>query len=107
METLSFDAVPKMILDVRSTQDKILKLLLEQSELQPADEWMDIDEYIEYNPEHPAKATVYGQVSHGKLPNYKRGRKLFFKKSEIDEYLAQGRRRTRAEIEAEVLGEQS
>lgn len=60
--------------------------------------WFSLDELVEYLPTHPAKATVYGWVHGNIIPHNKKGKRLFFKKSEIDEWLQSGRRKTSAEI---------
>ena len=57
-------------------------------------EWMDIDELRQYLPSHPAKQTIYGWVNDKLIPYYKASKKLTFKKSEIDEWLHQGRRKS-------------
>ncbi|MCX6258635.1 MAG: helix-turn-helix domain-containing protein [Bacteroidia bacterium] len=45
-----------------------------------------------------SKATVYGMTSTQKIPFYKRGKKLYFKKEELLHWLGQGRRKTVDEI---------
>jgi len=64
--------------------------------------WFSLNELVEYLPTHPAKATVYGWIHATKIPHSKKGKRLFFKKSEIDEWLQSGRRKTDIEIEREA-----
>jgi len=45
-----------------------------------------------------SKATVYGMTSSQKIPFYKRGKKLYFKREELLQWLGQGRRKTVDEI---------
>ena len=66
------------------------------------DRWFDLNELINYLPDKPAKATVYGWVHSGLIPCNKGAKKLRFLKSEIDNWLKQGRRKTLAEIKAEA-----
>ena len=47
---------------------------------------MDIDGLIQYLPDQPAKKTVYSWTNKKLIPYYKYGKKLFFKKTEIDEW---------------------
>lgn len=47
--------------------------------------------------------TIYGMVHEAKIPNYKQGKRLYFKKSDIDAWITSGRRRTHSEIEQEAL----
>ena len=102
METPSFDAVPRLMLDIKATQDKILQILSKQSEPQPADERLFSQKAAKHlGIELP---TLYGKVSHRTIPYHKPpgSKKLVFLKSELDEYLAQGRRKTVKELQEEM-----
>ncbi len=50
-----------------------------------------------------AKPTIYGLVSDSKIPVMKRGKKLYFSRREILDWLKQGRRKTQSEIQAEAI----
>ena len=54
------------------------------------DRWLSLTELCEYLPDKPSKATIYGWVHFKKIPYYKKGKALFFKKSEIDRWLQEG-----------------
>lgn len=45
-----------------------------------------------------AKATIYTLVSARKIPHSKQGKKLYFSRNELTEWLKQGKRKTKAEI---------
>lgn len=62
------------------------------------DTWMNLTELRRYHPDHPAEATVYEWVSKRIIPVYKKGKKLYFLKSEIDQWLKEGRKKTAQEI---------
>lgn len=64
--------------------------------------WFTLTELCEYHPDKPTKATVYGWVNAGTIPVHKGGKKLRFLKSEIDEWLKQGRKKTRYEAANEA-----
>jgi excisionase family DNA binding protein len=49
-----------------------------------------------------AKPTIYGLTHQSKIPFIKKGKKLYFKKSDLFEWLNAGRRLTRSEIEQEA-----
>lgn len=66
------------------------------------DQWFNLDEYCEYNPNKPKRSTVYGQVAEQKIPHHKRGKRIYFLKSEIDDWLKAGRKKTTEEIKAEA-----
>lgn len=66
------------------------------------DQWMSLNDAVDYDPLDRTKATWYGMVSKGTVPYYKEGKSLMFLKSEIDAWFKSGRRKTNAEIEAEA-----
>lgn len=66
------------------------------------DRWFDLNELCLYHPDKPSKPTVYGWVNAGIIPVHKGGKKLRFLKSEIDNWLKQGRKKTLKEIDAEA-----
>jgi predicted DNA-binding transcriptional regulator AlpA len=61
------------------------------------DQWFDLNQLCEYLPDKPAKATAYGWVHTGMIPHHKGQKKLRFLKSEIDQWLKTGKRKTYAE----------
>ena len=46
--------------------------------------------------------TMYSKVSKGELPFMKRGKRLYFSRTELMEYIKEGRKKSNAEIEAEA-----
>ena len=61
---------------------------------------MDVKELQKFLPDHPAAPTVYGWIRNGLIPYYKKGKKLSFKRSEIEEWMNSGRQQTEVEIAA-------
>jgi excisionase family DNA binding protein len=49
-----------------------------------------------------ARPTIYGLVAQSKIPCMKRGKKLYFSRQELNNWLKQGRRKTVTDIEAEA-----
>lgn len=49
-----------------------------------------------------AKLTIYGLVCHSKIPCMKRGKKLYFSRKELTEWLIQGKKKTISEIQKEA-----
>lgn len=64
-------------------------------------EIMDINELSEYISQ--SKSHIYKLTGTFKIPYYKRCKKLYFKRSEIDEWLTQDRVKTMDEITTEAL----
>jgi predicted DNA-binding transcriptional regulator AlpA len=65
------------------------------------DRWMNLHELIQYLPDHPKPQTVYSWCSSKMIPYNKGSKHLRFLKSEIDQWLKSGRRRTYAEMQLE------
>ena len=104
MENLTLETLPKAFTQLSNEVSEIKRLLLEKSSEQPTetDRWFDLNELCIYHPDKPSKPTVYGWVHFGLIPVHKGGKKLRFLKSEIDNWIKQGRKKTNAEIEAEA-----
>jgi excisionase family DNA binding protein len=104
MENLTLETLPKAFTHLTNEVSEIKRLLLEKSNTQPTetDRWFDLNELCIYHPDHPSKPTVYGWVNAGTIPVHKGGKKLRFLKSEIDNWLKQGRKKTVAEIANEA-----
>ena len=103
-EGLTLETLPKAFKHLTHEVSEIKRLLLEKSNEQPTetDRWFDLNELCIYHPDKPSKPTVYGWVNVGTIPVHKGGKKLRFLKSEIDNWLRQGRKNTLAEIASEV-----
>lgn len=86
-------------------QNAVRKVISETPQAeQPTDtdRWFDLKELCIYHPDKPSKPTVYGWVNAGTIPVHKGHKKLRFLKSEIDNWLRQGRKKTLAETATEA-----
>ena len=103
MNNLTFDSLPAAVSKLLEKVSNI-EMQLQNATNQNLDtfHWFDLPGLCEYLPDKPAKPTVYAYVQHRTIPFHKKGKKLFFLKSEIDGWLMLGRRQTAIEIEAEV-----
>jgi excisionase family DNA binding protein len=104
MENLTLETLPKAFTYLTNEVSEIKRLLLEKSNQPPTERdcWFDLNELCQYHPDKPSKATVYGWVNAQAIPVHKGGKKLRFLKSEIDNWLKQGRKKTYAEIASEA-----
>lgn len=104
---LTLETLPKAFSNLTTEVSEIRQMLLSLSNEKPAepDRWLTLDELCQYHPDKPTKNTVYSWVHAGTIPVHKGGKRLRFLKSEIDSFLLQGRKQTRAEIEAESMTE--
>lgn len=71
-------------------------------ETQPNKNWLNLEQLCNYLPNKPVKATVYGWVHNNIIPYHKGAKNLRFSKSEIDEWLKAGKRKTKAEVNSEA-----
>ena len=102
-EQISFNELPQAMAYLIQKVERLESALsLNQSEKQESDQWFNLQQLQEYHPDHPAAPTVYAWVGQRLIPNHKHGKKLMFLKSEIDEWLKSGRRKTAAELRAEA-----
>lgn len=104
MESLTLETLPKAFVQLTNEVSEIKRMLLEKSNEQPTetDRWFDLNELCNYHPDKPSKPTVYGWVHNGLIPVHKGGKKLRFLKSEIDNWLLSGRKKTLAETASEA-----
>lgn len=101
--TLSVPEFQAMLID---SIDACLKKRLPQipENIIETDPWMAIDELRSYHPDKPSRATVYAWTHNGLIPYHRSGKKLRFLKSEIDDWLLQGKRKSLSEIKKEASG---
>lgn len=100
---LSFNDMPKALAYLVDKVVRLESLLEKQHQAtapEPTCKWMDIKELQAFLPDQPAASTVYGWIRNGLIPYYKKGKKLSFKRSEIEEWMNSGRQQTDAELEA-------
>ncbi len=94
--TITFDALPGMVAEMSRKQAEMsrkLDLLLSgKTEMfEERDYLMTIEELQEFLPEKPARQTIYQKVNSRLIPSAKLGRRLYFRKSSIDNWLRNGR----------------
>lgn len=90
MSKPTFDKLPEAVAKLNEKLDKILELLTNPPEPE-FPELLSVEQLIEYLPENPARQTIYGWVNDRKIPCEKHGKRLFFRKSIIEEWLNKGR----------------
>ena len=103
MSDLTFDQLPTAVSGLYTKLENIERnierlLQLKSDPPQQVDQWLDLTELCSYLPDKPAKATVYSWVHSSIIPFHKRSKKLFFLRSEINNWLKEGRRQTVEEI---------
>lgn len=102
MEQLSFEQLPQAVALLFHKLDSIERLLLEKSnEPQPdADQLLTIQQAGELL--NLSVPTLYGHVQRAAIPVCKKGKRLYFSKQELTEWIRQGRKKTISEIGSEA-----
>jgi hypothetical protein len=85
---------------IESSVNKVLENQKKSNQI--TETWFNLDQLCYYLPDKPKKPTVYGWLSEALIPYHKGAKNLRFLKSEIDEWLQSGKRKTKAEINNEV-----
>lgn len=92
MQTITFEQLPSAVVELNRKIDILLSM--QDRKQEPSEEaLLTIDQLRDYLPETPARQTIYGWVNLRLIPYEKfGGKRLYFKKSEIDRWLNNGRR---------------
>lgn len=106
MLEITFENLPSAVSQIHSKLDNLERLLAQINILQQPepDRWFDITELSGYLPDKPSIPTIYGRVHSNTIPFHKSPgqKKLRFLKSEIDDWLKSGRKKTLAETASEA-----
>lgn len=65
-------------------------------------ERMDVTEAQKYIPGHPAVQTIYGWTSNGQIPYHKIGKRIYFVKSELDDWMSNGQHKSDDDLRKEA-----
>ena len=96
---------PFEVIENRLTSIENLLLDLKQKPIEvgiqnEAEKLLNIQEAAEFL--NLTVPTIYSKVSKGELPVMKRSKRLYFSRTELLEYIKDGRKKSNAEIEAEA-----
>lgn len=107
-EPVTFERLPEAMTMLIGEVRELRRALGEKKEPEIiSDNWFNIDQLREYLPDKPARATIYGWVSNRQIPYHKGGKRLRFLKSEIDQWLSTGKRKSESELQTEAENYQS
>jgi excisionase family DNA binding protein len=100
---LTFDQLPNAVTMLTKEVNELKRLLIEKQEQPTTDQsekLLTIQEASEFL--NLTVPTMYSKVSKGELPVMKRSKRLYFSRTELLEYLKQGRKKSFTEIEQEA-----
>ncbi|WDF78947.1 helix-turn-helix domain-containing protein [Mucilaginibacter sp. KACC 22773] len=99
MEILTFDQLPKAVGELLEKVSKIEDIL---SHNHPNDADTDADSLFSIKQAsiflNLSISTIYGKVCRREIPVSKQGKKLYFNKTELLDWIKSGRKRTLAEV---------
>ena len=99
--SLSYNDLPAAISLILSKLNRI-EIALQAENREPADQLLTVGQAAEFLT--LAKPTIYAMLSRGELPNLKRGKRVYFEKSALLQYLQAGRRKTYQQLKDEGRG---
>ena len=101
MEQITFEQLPSAFVELFHKVENIEKLLELRQDAKPeAEELLTIQAAADFL--KLTVPTLYGLVSRSQLPVSKRGKRLYFSKSELTAWIKEGRKKTLMEIQAEA-----
>lgn len=103
MEQLTFEQLPQAVTTLIKEISELKSLVIERQDQEPIDQPeqpLTIQQAAEFL--SLSVATLYNKVSKNEIPVMKQGKRLYFSRTELFEYLKEGRIKTVSEIEAEA-----
>jgi len=99
---LTFDKLPEAVTMLTKEVSELKRLFIERQETptEQPEQLLIIQEAAEFL--SLSVPTLYSKVSKGELPVMKQGKRLYFSRTELLEYLKAGRKKSNAEIEQEA-----
>ena len=102
MQTITFEQLPQAVSELHEKLSNIEQLLREGSQQSPPeDELLTIlgaSKFLKLSTQ-----TVYGKVSRNEIPVNKQGKRLYFYRSELVDWIKSGRKKTVSEIQQEAV----
>ncbi len=91
MKEISFDQLPEAVNKLNEKLENIEQILLNKStkEQEREDEILSVEQAAEFL--GLSKPTLYSKNSRGELPYFKRGKRVYYSKNDLIDYLIAGR----------------
>ncbi|HEY8657822.1 MAG TPA: helix-turn-helix domain-containing protein [Hanamia sp.] len=100
MEILTFDKLPEAISKLLEKVNQIEALLAGQQQQPGQDDLFTITQAAKFL--NLAVPTLYSKVSRKEIPVNKQGKRLYFYKSELEEWIKKGRKHTFNELRENI-----
>lgn len=97
---LTFEQLPEAVTNLTREVSALRQLLISKEQhTEQQEQFLTIQQAAEFL--CLTVPTIYSKVSRRKLPFMKQGKRLYFSKSELSDYLRRGKKETAAEMEAD------
>jgi excisionase family DNA binding protein len=97
MNYYSFDSLPQVVQELNSKIDNITMLLESAKPAEKKNDLLNIQEAANFL--NLSKSTLYNKVNKRELPVMKQGKRLYFSKTELVDYIKSGKILSEKEIE--------
>lgn len=101
MEIITFDKLPEAVGQLLDKVNHIEQLLGQQNQPPDQDELLNIQKAAKFL--DLAVPTLYSKVSRKEIPVNKQGKRLYFYKSELENWIKQGRKKTADELRENIV----
>lgn len=91
MDQITFNELPQAIMDLNRKVDLLLSEITGRTLQKDSDKLMNVEELRSYLPGNPARQTVYDWIFKRKIPYEKYGKRVYFRKSDINNWQANAR----------------
>lgn len=102
-DKISFNDLPEAVQNLEVKLSKIEQLLITQMSKETQiskDQLLTVEQAANFL--SLSVPTIYSKVSRGELPNFKRGKRVYFTHDTLMAFLKQGKRKTNQEISKEA-----
>ncbi|OKL39996.1 helix-turn-helix domain-containing protein [Pontibacter flavimaris] len=100
MDNYTFDQLPQAMRLLHEKMDRLELLLTEHQPPQDTETIFNVTQAAAFL--HLSVSTLYVKVCHREVPFNKRGKRLYFYKTELDAWVRKGRKKTVSEIQEEA-----
>ena len=86
-QNLTYNDLPTAVTNLTKEVNEIKSLLTQKQEQtinEQSEKWLDLNDLVQYDPEKRTKQTWYSKLHKNEVPHYKRDKKVYFLKTEID-----------------------
>jgi excisionase family DNA binding protein len=89
------DAIERLLIEIKTGTR------IDNAPTRKDNELMNVQQVADYLT--LAVQTIYGLVHNMEIPYFKRGKRLYFRRTEIDDWISQAKRKTKAELQQEAI----